>query len=133
MKTTPIKAGQVHEVRPFPFVRHVASVLNPENDEYEDVDCWKPGTKAEMVPPDSSQLIAEGQGAMRLTVVGVYTPPGFPTRVFYLRQWIDPAGKEFGRRALKVCVASAFRRRANGYAHDYVLNGLFVEGCGFRL
>lgn len=133
MTLPPIAAGQVFDVAPFPFVRHVATVLDADGDP-EDIPCWKPGCNQVNVPPDDSEPQADGQGTMRLTVVSVHTPPGFPQRVFYLRTWIDPDGKTFGRRRLIVCVTPAFRRRASGYLYGYRLTATreWVDGTGYR-
>lgn len=131
-----VKAGEVYEVRPFPFVRHTACIAG--EDGYEDVECWKPGTRFEDQRrylghgeyDETTRCVADGEGALRMTVVAVFTPPGFPQRVFYTRQWTDPDGKVFGKRKLMICVTSAFYRRARGYMYDYVVNGVEREGVG---
>ena len=133
-----VKAGDVYEVKPFPFVRHVATILGEDGP--EDIDCWKPGTRFEARQrylghgeyDETVDCIADGEGVLRMTVIGVYTPPGYPQRIFYRRQWIDPDGKVFGARKLMVCVTSAFYRRARGYMHDYMVNGSAREGSGSR-
>lgn len=123
MKTTPIVAGAVFDVAPFPFVRHKANLPDDEG-EYVEVDCWKPGVRMEdrFGQYDAWQdAVADGIGSLRLTVVSVHTPPGFPQRVFFLRTWTDPDGKAFGRRRLMVTIVAAFRRRAEKYGRDFSL------------
>lgn len=131
----PIMPGIVFEVDPFPFVRHTASVPDADG-EFEDVECWKPGTRYETRlggygEPDT-YTVADGVGALRLTVVSVHTPPGFPQRVFYLRTWRDPDGKTFGRRRLLMTTTQAFRRRTRGYLHDFETpDGTEYSGTGY--
>lgn len=130
MKGHPIQAepGKVFEVRPFPFLRHKASVIN-EDGEWDEVDCWKPGAEFVSVPrysgfgeyTEDTECHAHGEGALWLHVVSVHKPGRYPTRVFYRREWVDPDGKVFGRPGLKVCVLSQFRRLATGYAHEYIV------------
>lgn len=111
--------GAVFDVRPFPFRRHVACVPD-EDGEYDNVPCWKPGAEWEEYS-EYTELTAHGEGALRLHVVSVHKPGRYPTRVFYRREWVDPDGKVFGRADLRVCVLSAFRRRAVRYLHEYVV------------
>jgi hypothetical protein len=123
-----VEPGKVFEVRPFPFMRHVACL--PGEDGYEDTPCWKPGTAFESTQrylghgeyAEDVYCVAHGEGALRLHVVSVHKPGRYPTRVFYRREWVDPDGKVFGRPGLKVCVLSQFRRLATGYAHEYVVH-----------
>lgn len=138
MKPHPIhvEPGAVVEVRPFPFLRHKASVL--DDGEWDEVACWKPGTEFEATHrylghgeyTDDTTCVAHGEGALRLHVVSIHRPGRYPTRVFYRREWVDPDGKVFGRPSLKVCVLSMFRRLATRYAHEYVVRDKPAEQAG---
>jgi hypothetical protein len=52
-------------------------------------------------------------GRQILTVVDIYKPGRFPTRVFYTMKWVTPDGKG----GLKMTTVDAFRRRALGFMH----------------
>lgn len=114
MKKELPKAGDVFTVE-FPFLR----------DEYDDGETcsqtWKPG--GNVVENYIGRLYAQchGKGHQELTVVSVHQPPGFPTRVFYTRKWIDPDGKKWGKNALRIKTADAFRRTATRYAYEMVI------------
>lgn len=104
----------------YPFVR----------DEYESWDAdgvskvktWKPGSRFEWVGPEDTACVADAMGEIILTVVSVHQPGRYPTRVFFTQRWRDPAGREFGKGALRCAVASKFRRLAKGYAHEFELS-----------
>lgn len=129
----PTKAPAIGEVftLPYPFARA----------EYpfdgEDVPTWKPGTRSENrhsavwtgedVPVAYS--VADAIGTQVLTVVGVYQPQGFPTRVFFTRSWVTPEGKAFGNRKCRATTVSAFGTLTGGYRHEYVLEGCSCDGC----
>lgn len=80
---------------------------------------WRPGVRYEMVPPDDSEAVADGVGKMIMEVVSRHKPGRFPERVFYTRRWVDPTGKEFGKRRLMIATSQQFRRIANGYRFEY--------------
>lgn len=118
-----VKEGDVFDVR-YPFYRDTKEVIDCDEDgcSAHDVECWVPGTWSEPEPPDNSIDVADGVGVMRLSVVSVHKPGKYPTRVFYVRTWIDPDGKEFGKRGLRVTTLSAFKRKAAGYGYEYVMS-----------
>lgn len=84
---------------------------------------WRPGVRYEQDGPDEVRAFADGLGQMVLTVVGVYKPGKFPTRVFYTRQWISPEGKPFGNGSLKVTTTDVFRRRSEKFQVGFTLVG----------
>lgn len=125
-KSVAPEIGCVFEV-PYPFVQdtwtdHYDGEDGPEVDE---VPTWKPGTRQEScdVGNDYSQIDhwseADGMGVQVLTVVGVYKPGRYPTRVFYSRQWRDPDGKVFGKMKLRQTTVSAFAALTRGYRHPF--------------
>lgn len=116
MKHDPIKPGTVVEVR-HPFIRATYSGLD-EDGPFE-TKCWSPGVRDEWCAPDDSVMVADGDGAQRLTVVSVHKPGRFPTRIFYTRQWVDPDGRVFGKGRLHIKTVGAFRQMVRGYRHDY--------------
>lgn len=86
------------------------------------VESWKPGTKlGEMVYDGHEPLsIAEGEGFMVLTFIGTFKPGKYPERTFYIRKWIDPAGKTFGSNALKMTTTQNFKKMIEkGYRYPY--------------
>ena len=117
-----IEVGAVFEF-PYPFVREVYDDGDPEGGGPS--PCWKPGVRFEErviygyggEPDMATDCVADGTGKQRVTVVGVYKPGRFPTRVFFERRWIDPDGREFGKGGCKTKVISAFRSLICGYAH----------------
>lgn len=110
-----IAPGAVLCVR-HPFVRDVYRAPDPD---VGDAPCWRPGTRGEAVAPDDSREVADADGAQIITVVDVHKPGKYPARVFYVRRWRDPDGKEFGSGALRIKTLQAFRRLARGYRFEY--------------
>lgn len=109
--------GQEYRAQ-FPFMRAV----------YEDFDedgpverkNWKPG--AEMGADQYTEwCIADGRGEVVYTVIAVFKPGSYPTRVFYLRNWIDPEGNRFGKSSLRVTTTQHFRTLIKGYRFDFEL------------
>jgi hypothetical protein len=80
---------------------------------------WRPGVRFEMVYPDDSEAVADGEGKMLLEVVSTHKPGKWPERVFYWRRWIGPNGKEFGKRKMRIATVQAFRRIASRYQYEY--------------
>ncbi|MGD1957176.1 MAG: hypothetical protein ACFBZ9_18515 [Sphingomonadales bacterium] len=110
-KMADYEAGQLFEIS-YPFYR----------DEY---DLWTPGHTSRFVHPDDFEAVAHAEGKMILEIMDVHRPGAYPTRVFYTRRFIDPEGNPFGNerysRALRITTVPHFRRKAEGYAFDYVL------------
>ncbi|AWC25388.1 hypothetical protein CO731_04883 [Aminobacter sp. MSH1] len=108
-----MEPGQTFEVD-CPFVR------DPYREQDEDgvitTLTWKPGVIWEMVGPEDARARAHGVGRVRYTVVSVHNlPRPYPARVFFLRKWISPEGREFGANKLHVMTRDAFRRRCHSY------------------
>lgn len=106
-------------VERYPFSRCKAEVFNGTR--LIEVDSWRPGVEFEPCGPhgEESEAIADGIGKMVLTEVSRHKPGKYPERVFYLRRYITPDGVEFGKPALRIAVASKFRRLCSGYAHEF--------------
>jgi hypothetical protein len=115
-----VQAGALFTV-PYPYFREEVT-LPPESPEDGLLTAitWRPGVKW-VQNYDDSDAVAEGMGAMLLTVIDVHKPGRFPARVFFTRQWRDPDGKVFGKGALRITTVPAFRRRAKGYMHEFEL------------
>ena len=121
-----LEVGRTYTVAPFPFKRE--TYLSPEDG--SDVVSWAPGVRFEPMPyGENAEAVADGEGAMLLTVVSLHKPGRYPTRVFYTRQWRDPDGKVFGDTKLRVTVVSAFRRRLTGYLHEYRVEQPEAASC----
>lgn len=111
-----IYPGQQFEVK-FPFVLDTYTRWNGGDPETEET--WKPGCRDEGCPPDDTELVADAEGEMILTVIDVHKPGHYPERVFYTRKWRDPDGKEFGATKLHITTTPTFKRRASGYYYPY--------------
>lgn len=110
--------GAFFEAR-YPFVREAVSLFDGEG--MAEVASWKPGTRAVLVPPDDAEMVADAEGAIILTVVGVFKPGRFPTRVFFTRRWRDPDGKEFGKGSCRMATVAKFYELSRGFRHAYVM------------
>jgi hypothetical protein len=77
--------------------------------------------------------VADGVGAMLLTEIGRYTPPGYGTRVFFTRQFALPSGEAVGHPKLRVMGAAGFTRLCRGYRYSYEvgdwLSGVKMGDC----
>lgn len=111
-------AGQVIEVANYPFVR---DVFNGEDlDGYFQDECWRPGVVFDNEDAEWQQsAVADGVGAMILTVVSTHKPGNFPERVFFTRKWRDPDGKVYGRNKLFVRSEAVFTQLIRGYRHPF--------------
>lgn len=105
--------GSVHEV-PYPFLR--CTFTSADEDGPFEAPSWKPGAEYGEDYCGRQRHVANGMGFQIVTVVGVYQPGRFPTRVFYTRKWVDPEGNTFGKNALKIKTVDAFERLIKGYA-----------------
>lgn len=114
----PIKVGAEIEVA-HPFVRSTYTDFDGERP-YER-PTWRPGTRGEMIPPDDSEMVADGIGTQIVTVVSIHKPGPFPARVFFTRRWRDPDGREFGKNKLHIKSTQGFRSIINGFRHEYRL------------
>ncbi len=117
MKALPLpEIGDVLQA-PYHFVRSTYTAFDESGT--SEVKTWKPGIKYEPVGYDESEAFADGVGLIKLTVIGIYKPGRFPTRIFFTRKWVDPDGHEFGKDKLRVTTASAFRMLARGYRYQW--------------
>ena len=110
------KPGDVFSVR-YPFVR--------EDFEHWDADgptttkTWRPGVSMEAVDCYETNVWADSEGYMVLTVIDTFKPGRFPSRVFYTRHFIDPDGTTFGKGGLKICTTEKFGRISQRYQYAY--------------
>lgn len=109
-------AGAYFEGR-YPFVRSSFTAYD-DGGPYEQ-PCWKPGTRAEYYCPDDTEMVADAEGAIILTVVSVHKPGKYPTRVFFTRRWRDPQRREFGKGSLRCATVAQFYKLARGYRHEF--------------
>lgn len=108
--------GKTIEV-PFPFYRsgwgHFGETKQPT---------WIPGALLESDDYDAVMngiARADGMGVMRIEIVSRHKPGKYPERIFYVRQWVDPAGKVFGNTRLRITTLSGFSYRLRGYREAY--------------
>lgn len=108
---------------PYPFKRDKKSLLawDEGGSGGYDVACWTPGTECDHDAAGNPWHVADGSGFVRYTVVSVHRPASWPTRVFYVREWIDPDGKVFGADRLRVTTLGWFRRLCRGYRYNDVV------------
>lgn len=102
---------------PYPFIR--SEYISFGEDGAIEVPSWKPGTRTVPVYPDDAEDVADAMGAIVLTVVSIHKPGRYPARVFFVRQWKDPAGRLFGNNQLRITTMPAFRRLAAGFRHEF--------------
>lgn len=114
-----LKPGEVFDI-PYPFVREPTDVYTIEDGWSKELS-WRPGLLTKSLGSDGSYAYAHDMGAQILTVVSTHKPGKYQTRVFYLRSWRDPEGKEFGKPRLRVTAVAAFRRLLKGYRHEFEL------------
>jgi hypothetical protein len=116
----------------FPFVRDtwMAHDFDEDGAGSREVQTWKPGTRFEARGREGeyTECFADGMGVMVLTVVSVHKPGKYRPRVFYVRRWIDPDGKEFGVRKLRMSGIAAFKTICNGYRFPFEMTVLAKAG-----
>ena len=88
---------------------------------------WRPGIRWEHDGMGDRDPVADGVGAMLLTEIGRYTPPGYGQRVFYTRQFELPSGEAVGKPKLRVMGAAGFTRLCRGYRYGYVLSEALAD------
>lgn len=115
-KRAPLMSGQSFEGK-YPFVRDFYDAFEADGPVRHKT--WRPGVRHEMCGPEDAEAVADGEGAILLTIVSVHKPGQYPERVFCTRRWRDPAGREFGRGKLHIMTSEKFRRLARGYQYDY--------------
>jgi hypothetical protein len=125
MTQTTVSDNQASIEVPYPFVRETVSLPDIDVDGVgcNEVPTWRPGTRFELHQrwdgEEWSECVADAMGRMVLTVISEHKPGRFPTRVFFTRQWVDPDGKRFGKKALRILSRSAFTALTRGYRHRY--------------
>ena len=111
--------GEVIEFE-YPFSRDTYTEM--DEDGFAEAPTWRPGVRHENVPPEGdTDTFADGLGKQIITIIGIYKPGKFPTRIFFTRKWMDPDGKTFGKNALRVYSIAAFQTLISGYRHQYRL------------
>ena len=103
----------------YPFVQEEVTLF--DEDGPHTIQGWRPGVSFE--PDDGTEDgagWADGIGKMVLSEIDSHKlPRPYPERVFYLREWIDPKGRRFGKRNLRVTTRAAFTRMLRGYRHEF--------------
>lgn len=108
---------------PYPFIRTTYDELPDAEGELTTQPTWKPGVEHELTAPYGDTLTyADAMGEVAFTVVAVFKPGKYPERVFYVRNWIDPDGKRFGRNNLRMATMQNFRVLIKGYRHDFEMS-----------
>lgn len=115
---TEIKVGAEIEVA-HPFVRDTYHGFDADGPVAQKT--WRPGTRAEMLPPDSAEEVADALGTQIFTIVSIHKPGRFPSRVFFTRRWRDPDGREFGKTKCHIKTLQAMRRRVRGFSYEFRL------------
>ncbi len=117
--------GSVFET-PWPFCRTTFEHYGADLDDPPDIEeSWRPGVE---IDHDNSSdwngpsWHADAMGLMVCTVVGhgLLMKPR-KNRVFYVRQWVDPDGRKFGKTIVRVLSADGFRRMVAGYRGSFSL------------
>lgn len=120
--STEFIAGQIIRAA-YPFVRTTYDALPDDGSAPTQEPTWRPGTKAELMPPyGDAQEFADGVGQVIYTVIAVFKPGSYPARVFFIRQWADPDGKTFGKSKLRITTQQAFRTLVKGWRHEYEMS-----------
>jgi hypothetical protein len=102
-------------VAPYPFYHEVFHYFDEDGPGSK--IAWRPGTRFVQTAIDDGDYVWDGEGEIRLRVVGIYRPGKYPTRVFFVRQWVDPSGRVFGKTNLRMTTLGAFKRLAKGYRY----------------
>jgi hypothetical protein len=109
----------------YPFVRDTFSEY--DGADYVETPTWKPGIRFEDIGPEDVGALADALGAATFTVVDVFKPGSFPTRVFFTRQFTNPDGKVFGKGGLHIVTLEKFRRLTRGYQHPFGIGEPYVD------
>lgn len=115
------QAGDIVRVD-YPFVRDTYMAFDGA-DEALSTPTWKPGVRWEPSGPEDYGASADAVGSVEFTVVDVFKPGKFPTRVFVTRKFIAPCGRVFGKGKLHIWTLEKFRRLSRGYQHPFELAG----------
>lgn len=114
MSERPI-AGETYEVE-CPFVRDTWTEMDADG--VAEVPTWRPGVEWKPISPEDYEPVADAFGKVLYTVVSVHElPRPYHPRVYFVREWIDPDGKRFGNKKLRIMGMQAFKRRMAGYRY----------------
>ena len=108
--------GQVFKVEcPFLRTAHDDFCSDPEINRWpEKVLGWRPGNIWHEEGYGESYAEAHGMGYCVYTVIDTHKlPPPYRERVFYLRSWIDPDGRCFGKKDVKITTPQALHYKIN--------------------
>ncbi len=121
MTAPAIEAGKEYRAA-FPFVRTTYEAAPEDPEEWGapiERPTWRPGVEHEQTNNGDSWSFAHADGEVAYSVIATFRPGKYPARVFYLRNWIDPDGKRFGKNNLRITTIQNFRLMLKGYRHDY--------------
>ncbi len=117
--------GSTFEV-PWPFCRTTFTHHGVDLDDPPDtVESWRPGTEIDHELSSEWEGVhwqAHAMGRMVCTVIGhgLLMKPR-KNRVFYVRGWVDPDGRAFGKTVVRCISADGFRRLVAGYRGEFSL------------
>ena len=109
----------------YPFVQEPITLMDDEGP--YTMLAWRPGV---IEPPLEMRSYGDGWadfirwchgiGACVLTEIEkVVLPKPYQPRIFYVRTWVDPDGKAFGKTTLRVCTETKFLAMLQGYFYPY--------------
>lgn len=109
---------------PYPFIRTTYEAMPEDPDgSPEERKTWRPGVDHECTDNfGSTRSYADRMGEVTFTVIGVFKPGSFPTRIFFVRKWQDPDGKIFGKGNLHITTQQNFRTLIKGYRHEFEMS-----------
>ena len=107
---------------PYPFIREEYHAI--EEDGSCLVPCWRPGVRQNqraVYYGNDYDFEADGEGRQLLTLISRHKPGKYPERAFYTQTWVDPDGKPFGKRKLRMTTWRRFVGLTHGYAYHYAI------------
>lgn len=104
----------------YPFHKGKRELYDEAADARLEKEVWEAGVTWDQIDEYEAIACADAVGTMVLVEIGRYTPPGYRERVFFTRYFIDPDGKEFGKKDLRMVGAAKFRRLCQGFRFGYV-------------
>jgi hypothetical protein len=115
-----VQKGTSYKI-PFPY--HIVQLGRDEHGAPD--EGWKPGCFREVREDyaGSHGMIStvsychDDWGWMRITVHDIITISGFQERCFYTLSWIDPEGREFGLRTLRMKSTKAVNKMLEGHRY----------------
>ncbi len=127
MEEVKIEEGFTYKI-PYPFCSGSWPLVGNECPK----DSWYPGTIVEdHLEGHGRNTVYDEMGFMVITVVSITKIPGWPTRCFYTRHWIDPDGKEFGKKSqLRVNAIGYVTRLLKGHRYVQMVGSVAVEKGG---